>query len=658
MTLLPREGLIRDAADINRGLDWVMKSRLSGTNRMLALLAVASGMPLGCGPDGEPLTPDIGYRVHPALIYGGWVTPEKRNSIHQPANRIDIVLGVSPGYEPMAPAMERAHAVASGRHYLGESLPPVVVSVPRKLGQRHSRLLVGLLLDLVSRCAGHSIEAVLEEQARYPIFRHKIDQKDFRLMVGRHLAMNDGLDILEDLRHTHWSLPAQILTWNAGQRIEQKLDVSIPGLKSVPSREEGKDWRWAPIDGEAGADLNDFRISPFNENLGWCRNTMDIYWDARILGWCWSTAQFLATKKGIILFDLSRSILGESNPSLFRDGLLNTMTMVTRDQLQKGIDERHHHVRATGLLRDVYGTADGVWISRVARRAARRTQAGPDSPRGMVPAQMETSEELDRSGNGVTTSNFNEDKAGLTPPHPVGVKLVKVPENKTGSLPHVAGSLPHLVGSLPRLVGTLPGFGVDNLDKHHFNHTCELRAESPQNTTNDKEHEDEVVVDQGSPKNKTNHDPTTTGGLLVMKVKQEEEKEHLLGGWCLGFTPKDALGRPWSEAEVKTYFQAPTPGRTFPGPILEVLDGFGLSLSQLRTLQSQTCFTNTGVRAVIDAVNRGVARGRVLSGVGALYKILSSPPDPKTMCWVEDHWRIHRDAILAQAEAKKSVLKK
>ena len=640
MTLLPREGPILEATDIGRDLDWVKQSSLAGTNRMLALLAVASGMPIGCGQNGEPLSPTIGYLVHPALIYGGWVNLAKRSGNTQTDTYAELFLGVPPGGCPKSIGRLPIHGTARGKVAPGGQLPQVLVTTPRELSPRHSRLLASLLLDLVARCAGVSVEMVIEEQLLAPIFKQTINQKAFHQMVGMDLPMDDCLAILDNLREVSWSLPGQIRTWDVEESIFLDRDymVDIPGILGIPDRtNEGGAW----LSRSFGIPLEqcDLWRSPFSGEIGKCRNTMDILWDARILGWCWSTAKWLHKKKGMegpaAIATLARRLLDEKSPLLLRKTLFLHMSDTDIAQIRMGLTNPVHRSSSDRILRDVFGTTCGATVEKLLRRAERRAEARharpKKSPAALVPNIVEKQVINDIGTN----------------PHPG--------ESATGLAPTSTGLTPTSTGLAPTSEGLTPAFLPENTQNPPV---CVVYSESERASrwpTNNKEQEDEVVVDQGSPKNETSHDPTTTGALLVMKVKQEEEKEPLLGGWCLGFTPKDALGRPWSEAEVKTYFQAPTPGRTFPGPILEVLDGFGLSLSQLRTLQSQTCFTNTGVRAVVDAVNRGVVRGRVLSGVGALYKILFSQPDPKTMCWVEDHWRIHRDAILAQAEAKKAL---
>ena len=356
MTLHPREGLILEAANIGRDFDWVMKSRLGGTHRMLALLAVAAGMPIGCAQNGEPLPPPIGYRIHPALIYGGWVNPAKRNSGTQGQKRGEVLLGVPLGFHSGDSAMRRAQCTLQARLPLVENFPPTLVTTPRELGQRHSRLMVGLLLDLVSRCADQSIEAVMEEVALNPTFCHRLDQKEFRRMVGRDLNMNNGLTLLDDLRRTNWSVPVQIQTWEGERFVNLDFSVSIPGISAhtAPEDEGVGDWRGKDMAERDHPD--DFRASLFGGFLSATRKTVDVFWDARILGWCWSTGRFLAKRKAMAghntVADFREALLsGNESPALFRDALLDTMTTITRGHLRMGLEFPHSKLRSTGCFR-------------------------------------------------------------------------------------------------------------------------------------------------------------------------------------------------------------------------------------------------------------------------------------------------------------------
>ena len=639
-------------SEFDQVLSRIQGSNLSGTPRMLAQLAVACGLPVGEGPGddadrgiGEKPTramapPLMGYRIHPALIYGGWVNPAKRNRGSQPQKRGEVVLGVPTTFHPKIDAMQRAQAVSRSRMPLVEHLQPAVVTTPKELGPRHSRLLVGLLLDLVSRCAGKSLELVIQELETSLTFRHRIDQKDLRQLVGRDLPLNDALLVLDDLRRTVWSIPIRIQTWEKDRFVDRDFNMSIPGITAVPSPKQD-DNPWVARSQERPEDDNrEFQSRPFDGDTGKCRSTLDIFWDARILGWCWSTAQFLAKKKSLFgqdaILAFKEKVLDEVSPVSFRDILFSHMTEITRDHLRMGLEETHNRVRSADLLRDVYGTTSGAEVEKLARRAGRRSEAREDGAGGGAGAVVKTPSKPQRVQNGVTPSLFSETSAGLAP------ELTPTPTK---------------AGLAPTSAGLAPGGIAEFLSKSSFCATCVEKAAPQEKTTKEQDNEGKA---KQLPSPLASPALPTAGILLVKKSPEEKATDLPLGGgqqeWRLGVIPVDGLGRPWSKGEVDAYFQTPVAGRVLPEAILHLLVEAGFTFDRVQAVRDQSCFTDMGIQAVVEAVNRAALRGRVDSPAALINLILTNHPVAKTLNWLSDHHRANRTVILARAGARSALL--
>lgn len=341
--------------ELKAQLDLIRASSLKREARFLAELALASGLPIGLGPDGGPLYPPMGHRIHPALIFGGWIQPAKGNLATRPEGEKRIVLGLPPGFRSEASEGDRVVASLNSRWLPPSPFFTSLVVVPRVLGVRHARLLACLLLNIIAICVGKSLEFVLSEQMKRPYFRQWINQPDLHRMVGRDLSMNAVLDVLDEVRQSSWSIPFRCRT---SQKSGCAYDIllPIPGITAVlDQKKDGTAWRERRFDTEQLGNQEDYLYyGPYIARGRRCRREVSIIWDSRILGWCWSTYKFITKRSPSIdletIFKVHDNLVEESRPMILRERLLDLMTGVPREQ-------RFISLHQAGILQSVYGSS-------------------------------------------------------------------------------------------------------------------------------------------------------------------------------------------------------------------------------------------------------------------------------------------------------------
>jgi len=681
-------------------LDRIRNSGMQANQLLFLQIAVASGLPTGEGPGGTLVPPEGGYRIHPALLYGGWINPAKSNRGSQHQKRGEVVLGVPPSFEPKAPVMARAHHALTWNFQHSKSLPPVVVTTPRELGPRHSRLMVGLLLDLVVRCADKSLEVVLSEIAYMPTFRQRLSLKELRRMVGKDLTAANAFDLLDDLRRTVWSIPFRTTTWSEEQDkfVVVDYNVTVPGLSATPTCV-------AKDEGDGGTDAWRPHVFDLAHSI---RTPVDIFWDARALGWAWSTAQFLKTKKNIVgragVDKFREALLEESSPLIVRSKLLESLSDITRDHLRMGLEMDHEKHRAGGLMKDVFGVTDASMVEKGARRAERGRES--------VSSKSRQKEGWDY---GVTTSLFNDDCAGMAPEPenqpeilaPAGMAPVwagmapgragMAPE-RAGMAPERAGMAPERAGMAPERAGMAPGGDLQKAAGSSFFNGFSAPPSSPTNNYKTEKVGNGSDTKEPGPETSSNLTqkidlsiPTSTSTFQEDRIgskKGEESPEGTRalkgmeigkpqgnaqtqayaqahshqqtspapsGTWKLGFIPSDAAGRPWSQDEIDAYFQAPSFSRRFREPFLSALADLGVSQPQVAQMSAATTLTDQALEAFLAAVVKANSRGRVASVAAVVIATLSQAARSNIVPWLSDHFASHRRQVAAIAGARKAL---
>jgi len=349
----------------------ILESNLQGAPRLMAMLSLAAGIPIGEGPDGRMAPTSLGYLMPPALLYGGWINPAQPKPGPQAHKRGRFGLCVPPNFHPKGNPMARAHAAQTHSFPWKETFVPAVVTTPTELGPRHARIMAGLLLDLIARCASRSLEDVLRVVGSNGTFRQRLEAGDFRALAGRDLTVSASLDYLDQLRRTTFSVPILVNQWDArgqngrGEWIELPYNLTVPGMTACPTGDTQE------FDGTRDFQLFDKRLQ--------AGKSMSIYWDARILGWAWSASRFMKkqmSKGGASLEDQIRQIqtdlIEATSPLVARDILMTSCTPLSLDHLRIGLEEPHHRLRSMDLIHDCFGVTDGLNAAKLASRARTR----------------------------------------------------------------------------------------------------------------------------------------------------------------------------------------------------------------------------------------------------------------------------------------------